>query len=280
LTFANGQGLGARRIPVGKPPFPASADPKATAALVTDIFGQVRENFGHAGPAYVERLQAALADPQQRAAMLAQHARWTERLRGETDLSARRAPTAAAIALAAVTAHEWGIVPLPEPAVAEWVDLFTGDDSAADEDRAEQALDVLRSHLAGRPDRIFIPRATGVYGPDQQPVGGWMARLLTLDGVRHLALDPAEIRKVLDSAGCDYDASLIAWKESGAILSFEAKDGQQRTVKRWSKRSRLGPGESAPPSRLLVFAPEHLGPDDDGDSGDDDGKRASDDLFR
>ena len=65
-------------------------------------------NYGTAGPAFAARLQAKLAEDGGAGKLRTRHQELTEMLRGSTDMTGRRAPLAACLALAAELAGQTG----------------------------------------------------------------------------------------------------------------------------------------------------------------------------
>ena len=224
LSFTTHQGAAARVLTLTRPPFGTGSGDNATAAIA--VGRAIDENYGLAGPVFIGRLLAALTDPQrpactpdktcppERTCALCQlrerHAQLTERFRGDTDMSGRRAPMVAVLALAAQLGHEYGVVPFPPPEPAVWHDLFAAADTT--DNRPEMALDVVREWVASHSDELWTPERT------IQPPTGWIGRRLLLDSDRPtVALLPERLKAVLARSGYSLDAVLPGWQELGYL---------------------------------------------------------------
>mgnify|MGYP002621552924 CR=1 FL=1 len=222
LSFTTHQGAAARVLALTRPPFGTGGADNAKAAIA--VGRGIDENYGLAGPAFVERLQAALAErpacttarpcPPARTCALCQlrdrHAALTKRFRGDTDMSGRRAPMVAALALAAQLGHEYGIVPFTPPEPAVWQELFAAAD--ATDNRPDMALEVVREWVASHHDELWTPART------IQPTTGWIGRRLQLDGDKPtVALLPERLKAALARSGYTLDAVLPGWQELGYL---------------------------------------------------------------
>lgn len=257
------QGLAARRLPFGRNPFPLTDDPGAEGKRIEGIVARLILNHGHAGPAFVQRLQRELATDAGHAALKRRHAELTEDFRGETPMTARRAPMAAAVFLGAELAHAWGILPLPPPPLEVWLDVFTSSDATDGEDVGQAAVRVLESELAAHPDRLYsasqLPIKADTYSlDDRSPAAGFLARYDDVGGNKHLIANRELVRELLDRKGYDFDAVMTLWKDSGVLVAW--MEGKTR---RWSKRTTLGPGRTR--IECLVFSRSAIDPDDDWD---------------
>ena len=125
-SFTSHQGASARVLSVQSPPF--GTDGKASRGAAETVKDGVEANYGTAGPAFVNRLQARLAEDGGTGKLRARHQELTEMLRGSTDMTGRRAPLAACLALAAELAADWDILPFGAPDVAAWSGMFASDD--------------------------------------------------------------------------------------------------------------------------------------------------------
>ena len=150
-SFTSHQGASARVLSVQTPPF--GTDGKASRGAAETVKEGVEANYGTAGPAFVTRLQARLAEDGGPGKLRARHQELTEMLRGSTDMTGRRAPLAACLALAAELAAEWGILPFRPPDVAAWSAMFASDEQR--DNRPEMALDLVREYLAAHADKMW-----------------------------------------------------------------------------------------------------------------------------
>lgn len=245
VSHTTHQGASARVISISQPPFGLGGADSAEAA--TTVSQAVDENYGHAGPLFVERLQAALADGG-KDDLVKMHQTYTGKFGGTTDIAARRAPLVGLLATAAKLCHDWGLVPgLTMPNLRVWRELFLSDD--ATDNRSEQALDVVREWVASNGVAIWQP------GRGQQaPVGGWIGRTSTVDNRPAVSLMPNRIKTVLAKQSITLEAVLPGWKESGALIKSKAKDHP------WDPKQRI----ESTSVRLYTFHPDHLGHESEG----------------
>jgi hypothetical protein len=158
ISFTSHQGASARVLSIQSPPFGTDGTTSRNAAET--VKAGVEANYGTAGPAFAGRLQASLAEDGGTEKLRGRHQELTEMLRGSTDMTGRRAPLAACLALAAELAAQWGIVPFGAPDVTTWSGLFASDEQR--DNRPEMALDLVREYLAAR--RVDRPRGQGGAG--------------------------------------------------------------------------------------------------------------------
>ena len=249
LSFTTHQGAAARVLAVQYPPFGTDGPESAAAAIA--VRDGLAEHFGTAGPEFIDRLQDALAKKNGRERLVARHKVLTETYRGTTDMTGRRAPMVAVLALAAELAHGWGIVPFEPPAEPVWMRLFTAADPA--DNRPEMALDVVREYVASRGQDLWRPRTAA-----EQPHGGWIGRQLTIDGRPTVGLLPERLKEALGRAGYELAAVVPGWREIGALVENPASNPPYQPTKK------LAGGKP----RMLIFTPEALNPTTaDGDDG-------------
>jgi hypothetical protein len=103
-SFTTHQGASPRVLSIGGAPFGTDGDASRTAA--DSVKRGIEANFGTAGPAFVGRLQKRLSEDGGPGKLRGRHGELTELLRGSTDVSGRRAPLVACLALAAELAAE------------------------------------------------------------------------------------------------------------------------------------------------------------------------------
>lgn len=240
LTFTTDQGAGARALTVKEAPFGTAGAESAAAAI--EVRDGCAENYGQAGPRYIEKLQELLANGG-KARLTARHRELTEAHRYDSDMSARRAPMVAALALAAELAHAWGIVPFPPPQADVWRRLFATSDQA--DNRGEMALDVVRELVASRRAAIYPPPPTAE--DDRPPFSGWIGRIVKAeDGRETVALLPQHLRDALNRAKYDLDAVLPSWLEAKSLELNESYRPAYLPIKKIE-----GHG-----TRMYVFSPD------------------------
>jgi hypothetical protein len=257
LSFTSHEGAAARVMSLRRAPFgtggPASA---ADATAVTDAIGN---HFGTAGPAFATKVAAKLAEADGAAWLRKRHDDLLDQhaAAAVNDVAKRRAPWVAALHLAALLAHEWGIVPLPALPLSTWVDLLS--EESAREDRGGMALEIVRSLIGSQGHRLQ-PLGANVKGGPQQatPPGGWIGAHVEVGNAPAVALLPVPLAEALSAATPPIvlDAVKEAWTESKTIVLDESN----RLI-----RKRVG-GEQV---RCFVFPRTILDgepdPDDTGD---------------
>jgi hypothetical protein len=238
-SFTSHQGASPRVLSIiQRAPFgTAGAESEAAAKAVER---GVEANYGLAGPAFVGCLQARLAESGGLEKLRTRHQELAELLRGGTDMTGRRAPLIACLALAAELAADWQIVPFSAPDVSAWLALFASEDPR--DDRPEMALDVVREFVAARAADLWEPGCK-----DFPPPQGWIGRRYVLEGndVPTIALLPEKLREELKRRGYELDAVLPGWREAKVL--HEA--GGDRTP--WLLSRRLGPTMV----RQIIFTP-------------------------
>ncbi|MET7731610.1 DUF927 domain-containing protein [Streptomyces sp. NPDC005402] len=238
LTFTTDQGAGARVLSIKEAPFGTDGPESASAAI--EVRDGTAENYGTAGPRYIEKLLDALAGDGKRK-LVARHKELTEAHRYDSDMSARRAPFVACLALAAELSHQWGIVPFSPPEMDVWRRLFAMADQT--DNRGEMALDVVREYVASHGSELWSPHTE-----EKAPFSGWIGRDLQIDGVPTVALLPQRLRDVLQRANYDLDAVLPSWLEAEALVKNEKSRPAYLIPKKLDGRL----------ARMLVFAPGQI----------------------
>ncbi|MCX4780911.1 DUF927 domain-containing protein [Streptomyces sp. NBC_01264] len=208
LTFTTDQGAGARVLTVKEAPFGTGGAESASAAI--EVRDGCAENFGTAGPRFIEALIEAIAGPGKRA-LAARHKALTEAHRYDSDMSARRAPLVACLALAAELASEWGIVPFAAPQMDVWRRLFAVSDQT--DNRGEMALDVVREYVAANRRALWAPGTA-----NEQPFSGWIGRDLHIDEEPTIGLLPERLKETLKRSGYELESVIPSWRESGLLI--------------------------------------------------------------
>lgn len=242
-SFTTHQGASARVLSIQRAPFGTEGAESRDAAEA--LKHGIEANYGTAGPAFVEQLQSALAERDGAARLRERHAQLTEELRGDSDMSGRRAPLLAVIALAAELAAGWGITPFTVPGTAGWLDLFNSADDPRD-NRAEMALDIVREFLAAHHDKMF-----GGHPGDRPPASGWIGRYVE-EGPGIL---PAALGKELKEQGYDLNAVVPGWLEMKALVTMK---GQRPP---WQVNRKLNGCQT----KLVIFRSEVIDWEDGGD---------------
>ncbi|MCC2280273.1 hypothetical protein LKL35_33370 [Streptomyces sp. ET3-23] len=174
----------------------------------------------------------------------------TESLRGNTDMTGRRAPFAAVLALTDQLGVEWGILPCGPVPIEVWVSLFCSETSGAvaADDRPRMALDIVRGYVAARHDQLWrqetVSPSSSSYGWEREvrsPYGGWIGRVTHRGEV---ALIPEVVAKVLAEHGYSLDAVVASWAAEGVVMTREGERPPH------SIPQRIGPTRT----RCLVFA--------------------------
>lgn len=247
LSFTSHQGASARVLGITRPPFGKGTTENGQAAVT--VGRAVDENYGHAGPLFVAHLRDTLATPGGRADLVARHRDLTEKLRGPNDLSSRRAPLVAVLALAADLCRRWKIAPgLTMPALEVWLDLFAADE--ATDNRPEMALDAAMEWVAANSFALWYPKCTR-----RDPPGGWIGRTVKVGDKTTVAVLPGRLKTAMERAGITLDTVLPAWKENGWLV----KGSEEKRP--WDPKKRLGSGNP----RMLTFHPDHVGGDYESD---------------
>jgi hypothetical protein len=238
-SFTSHQGASARVLSVQTPPF--GTDGKASRGDAETVKDGVEANYGTAGPAFVARLQARLAEDGGTGKLRARHQELTEMLRGSTDMTGRRAPLVACLALAAELAASWDILPFGAPGITAWTGVFASDEQR--DNRPEMALDLVRQYLSAHADKLW-----GSNDGSHPPASGWIGHKAR-EGP---ALLPEKLREELRKRGYELDAVIPGWLEMGALLT---KDKQRPPYL-------IGRRTAGHLARHLIFREEIIDPPD------------------
>ncbi|MFD0192944.1 DUF927 domain-containing protein, partial [Streptomyces bacillaris] len=197
LSYSTHQGAAARVLSLTASPFGDGGGPAAVA-----LRDCILDNHGLAGPEFVRHLMEQISTPAGLARLRAEHEQIRVQLLGTTDMSGRRAPKVAAVALAEILACRWGILPY-EPMEREmWQRTFADVEEQTD-DRPEMAMDVLRAYVASHGAHIY---RQGHSTRDDQPHAGWLGLVPPAGGASWVAIPPERARKILADADYSLDA--------------------------------------------------------------------------
>ncbi len=207
-SFTSHQGASARVLSVQSPPF--GTDGQASRAAAETVKEGIEANYGTAGPAFANRLQARLAEDGGTGKLRTRHQELTEMLRGNTDMTGRRAPVAACLALAAELAADWDILPFKAPDIAAWSGMFASDEQR--DNRPEMALDLVREYLSAHADKMC-----GSNDGSHPPASGWIGH----QAKEGPALLPEKLREELRRRGYELDAVIPGWLEMAALFTMD-----------------------------------------------------------
>jgi Domain of unknown function (DUF927) len=241
VSFTTHQGASARVLSSSRAPFGTEGEQSRTAAEA--VKAGIAENYGLAGPLFAGRVQALLAEPGGPKKLRQRHAELTAQLRGQTDMSGRRAPLMAVIALAAELAAAWGITPFKVPRPAEWLDMFSAAGDPRD-NRAEMALDVVREYIAAHQDKMW-----GSGDTEHPPATGWIGH----EAKEGPALLPEKLKEELKRRDYELEAVLPAWLDMGALVTLDSQRPRHLIMRRPGGR----------PAKHLIFKREVISPDED-----------------
>jgi hypothetical protein len=233
LSFTSHEGAAARVLSLRRPPFGLGGERSAADALaVTEGVG---EQHGTAGPAFIARLTAMLAEPDGPSRLRKRHQVLADAHAeaAGNDVARRRAPHVAALHLAAELACEWDIVPFEALEAEVWTELLA--DETVREDRGGMALEVVRGLIAAHAHRIQTLNAVAGDTRFVPPPGGWIGAYVDTDDRPAVALLPAAVAQALAAASPPIvlDAVREAWAETGTIvmdgrrLARESVNGRQ-----------------------------------------------------
>ncbi len=211
LSFTTHEGASARILSLRGAPF--GTDGQKSAADARAVTAALGENYGTAGPAFVERLREELAEPGGRERLQRRHAELMALHAEGGDVSRRRSASIAALRLAAELAYAWQVCPLPPLETGQWIELLSVEQQR--DDRGAMALEIAREFVARQPHRMWERSGTDV------PAGGWIGAYLETDRRRTVALLPEVLGEELARRGYRIDAVRQAWIDAKLITLEE-----------------------------------------------------------
>lgn len=239
LSYSTHQGAAARVLSLTTSPFGNGGGPVAVA-----LRNCILENHGVAGPEFVRHLLKHISTPEGLSALRAEHEALRAQLLGTTDMTGRRAPKVAVVALAEQLAHRWGLLSYEPLPVERWRLMFADVQDESD-DRPEMAMDVLRAYVASHASHLY---RQGQSRREDQPHSGWLG-LVPAPGTKPwVAISPEKARRVLEAAGYSLDAVMQGWIDAGYLELMESQ-----RPKHLIKKKLLGAQ-----AKYLVFTPAGL----------------------
>ncbi|CAM5531325.1 hypothetical protein SALBM135S_00877 [Streptomyces alboniger] len=239
LSFTTSQGAAARILGTTIAPFGDGGGPVAAAAREG-----VLAHHGHAGPEFIQYILSGLAQPNGRDKLKEHHRRLVDEFRGGGDMTNRRAPMVAVLALAETLACGRGLLPYEPLSHDVWRGLFTAHNPT--DNRPDMALDVVREYVAGHAHELYS--ATRAAMGERPPFSGWLGVLSTKDGVTEVALLPERVRKILAEAGYSLDAVVGSWIDADYLKVLKSQRPPHLVPRRFD-------GARA---KCLAFTPEGM----------------------
>jgi len=240
LSFTTSQGAAARILGTTIAPFGDGGGAVAAAAREG-----VLANHGHAGPEFIQWILSGLAHPKGRDKLKEHHRTLVDEFRGSGDMTNRRAPMVAVLALAETLACGIGLLPYEPLSHDVWRGLFTAHNPT--DNRPDMALDVLREYVAGHAHELFT--ATRAAMNEKPPYSGWLGVLSTdKAGVSEVALLPERVRKILADAGYSLDAVVGSWVDAEYLKTLKSQRPPHLVPRRFD-------GARA---KCLAFTPEGM----------------------
>ncbi|MET9734319.1 DUF927 domain-containing protein [Streptomyces sp. NPDC006458] len=240
LSFTTSQGAAARILGTTIAPFGDNGGAVAAAAREG-----VLAHHGHAGPEFIQYVLSRLALPNGREKLRERHRAFVDEFRGASDMTNRRAPMVAVLALAETLACRIRLLPYEPLSNDVWRGLFTAHNPT--DNRPEMALDVLREYVAGHAHELFTPTRAAMN--EKPPYSGWLGVLSTnKEGVAEVALLPERVRKILAEADYQLDAVVGSWIDAGYLKTLKSQRPPHLVPRRFN-------GARA---KCLAFTPEGM----------------------
>ncbi|MGX1784066.1 DUF927 domain-containing protein [Streptomyces diastaticus] len=222
LAHTSKQGAGARTVETTGAPFGTNG-----GQLAARYRTGLEENYGVAGPAFMEYVRNTLQEHGGPEKLRARHAQLTAEFLTGNPIADRRAPSLAALALGEEVAHAAGLLPYEPMPVPLWLSVLVT--AAESDDRPTMALDVVREYLASHPTEFY-----GLHA-DTQPPRGWSGELKQdRSGRDYVAFMPVRLAEILDRAGYKLDAVADEWAAAGRL-----RMGGQQQRPPWKPNTKL-----------------------------------------
>jgi hypothetical protein len=224
LSLTKMPGISGRVVPLSGAAF-------ADKAQAQEFTKGCRQNFGHAGPAFVEHLQGQ--------DQVELRARWddlrkvlSDQVEGE--IPGRRADSVAVLQLANQLGHEIGLVPLLPRDV--WLKLTEGGDVALNggNDRPLEALGKVLDWAVLNRARFY--ERGQAYGDGYSPQGGWLGRWEEQPASNakfktpYVGFNREKLAEKLEEFGYQPDLVLTTWAERGWLLLTSKRGIQHKTT--------------------------------------------------
>ena len=234
-AYTQSGGAHARVLPIRGVPFGEVSPEKAD--LLAEVRGILAENYGHAGPAFVQRLLLEYRKDNCESLRKRHRELTSDYARRSSNGAIQRMATfAAAIHLAGELAHEWAILPGPftAPMRSIWADILAEVEDPSGEGRALlSVLDWARAN----PHRF--QKYTGEATPESPvPHQGWAGFWLYSEQSKEkpdkLGFYPHVLESVLCELRYDPPAGILhGWRDLGYLKLGESstKDGKRRMAK-------------------------------------------------
>ena len=221
-SFTQDGGTRARVLTLWGPPFGRADD--TTAPLVHRLNQAILQNYGHAGPRFIEFLQSRRADwPTWREKYHQVQNAYLEKA-GGNPVVGRLCGYFAALDLAAGLAH--AALELPwsyrDPIEALWNDLISGAEEA---DVAARALITLMSWARGNQASFYGRHGERV--PSQGYAGKWDMR----SDWSYIAFLPHRLNDLLSDFGYEPEAVIRAWHDRGWLATDKGNNRRQKRVR-------------------------------------------------
>lgn len=229
LSFTTSQGAAARILGTTLAPFGNGGG--ETAVKTRD---GVLANYGWAGPAFAEMLRAGLARDGGLERLKARHAELKDAFKGDSDMTGRRAPMVALLALAEELACKARILPYAALPADTWRRLFSANNPT--DNRPEMAMDVVRGYVAGHSAELWVTGKSTAQ--DKPPYAGWLGIASPEGTALRVAILPERLRRILSDAGYSLDSVVDSWIEAN-YLETKANQRPAHLINR-----RIGGGQA------------------------------------
>ncbi len=222
-SFTTDGGTRARVLTLWGHPF-GKAD-QGTAQMVNGLNLAVKQNYGHAGPLFVQFLLSHQSDWEMwKKKYHVVNAAYQE-MAGANPVAGRLCAYFSALNLTAAFVH--AALDLPwkyrDPVEALWEDLVSETETA---DVAAQALDMVLSWARGNEASFY-----GRYPQDTRPpFQGWAGRWDSGDDWEFIAFLPHRLKELIKGFDFDFEAVIRSWHDNG-WLAFDTGGGRKSRQK-------------------------------------------------